>query len=99
MRADIQREGDVLKVSLFDELDIKTAPELKKALEGALDDVQEVRFDLGSCAYVSSAGLRVLLGAYQILDDRDGKMVLTHVNQEFYRVLETTGFTDFIDIE
>ena len=99
MRADIQREGNVLKVSVFEELDIKTAPELKKALEEALEGIQEVRFNLSSCAYISSAGLRVLLWVYQILDDRDGRMILEQVNQDFYRVLETTGFTDFIDIE
>ena len=94
-----EKNGDVLNVAISGELDIKTAPQLKDELEGQLDDVMEVHFDLKDCPYTSSAGLRVILGAYQVLDEKDGRMVLKNVNDVFMDILSETGFTDFLDIE
>lgn len=94
-----EKNGDVLTVAITGSLDVKTAPELSKELEGELDDVMEVIFDLEKTDYTSSAGLRVLLGAYQIMDEKDGRMVLKNVNESFMEILEVTGFTDFLEIE
>lgn len=94
-----EKNGSVLEVTIEGDLNIKTAPDLEAALEGELDDVTELKFDLAGCSYVSSAGLRVFLGTFQILDEKDGRMVLTNVTDSFYDVLEVTGFTDFLEIE
>ena len=94
-----EKNGDALTVAIMGSLDVKTAPELSKELEGELDDVMEVIFDLEKTDYTSSAGLRVLLGAYQIMDEKDGRMVLKNVNESFMEILEVTGFTDFLEIE
>ena len=94
-----QKNGDVLTVSISGSIDIKTAPILRQELDGELDDVNEVIFDLAETTYTSSAGLRVILGAYQILEEKDGRMVLKNVNETFMGILEMTGFTDFLDIE
>ena len=94
-----EKSGDVLKVTIDGELNIKTAPQLKEELTGELDDVMEVYFDLAGVSYTSSAGLRVILGVYQELDEKDGRMVLRNVNESFMEILEVTGFTDFIEIE
>lgn len=93
------KKGDVLTVGIAGSLDAKTAPELSKALEGELDDVSEVVFDLKETEYTSSAGLRVFLGTYQKLEEKDGRMVLKNVNPAFMEILELTGFTDFLEIE
>lgn len=94
-----EKNGNVLNVAIEGELNIKTAPELKEELDGELDGVMEVYFDLKDCPYTSSAGLRVILGVYQVLDERDGRMVLKNVNDVFMGILEETGFTDFLEIE
>ena len=80
-------------------LDIKTAPELSAALKGELDDVTEVVFDLLKTEYTSSAGLRVLLKTFQILEPKGGTMKMINVNETFYDILKLAGFTDFIDIQ
>ncbi len=94
-----EKDGNILTVTIEGEVDAKTAPQLREEMEGELDDVMEVYFDLKDCTYTSSAGLRVFLGAYQILEEKDGRMVLRGVNDAFYDILETTGFTDFLEIE
>ena len=94
-----QKDGSRLTVSIEGSLDIRTAPDLSKALEGELDDVNEVCFDLGETSYTSSAGLRVLLKTFQVMEAKDGRMVIKNVNDELYDVLSLSGFVDFLEIE
>ena len=93
------KEAGILTVAIEGVLDIRTAPQLAEALEGELDDVNEVHFDLGKTDYTSSAGLRVFLKTFQVLDKKDGRMVLKNVNNSFYDILKVSGFTDFIEVE
>ncbi len=99
MKVTKEKNGNVLNVAIEGEININTAPQLKAELEGEIDDVTEVYFDMAGTSYTSSAGLRVLLGVFQELDDKDGRMVLRNVNESFMEILELTGFTDFIEIE
>ncbi len=94
-----KKEAELLTVAIEGALDINTAPELAKELEGELDDVNEVYFDLGKTEYTSSAGLRVLLKTFQTLEKKNGRMVLKNVNEAFYDVLKLSGFTSFLEIE
>ena len=94
-----EKDGSRLTVSIEGSLDIRTAPDLSKALEGELDNVNEVYFDLSGTSYTSSAGLRVLLKTFQVMEAKDGRMVLKNVNEDLYDVLKLSGFVDFLEIE
>jgi anti-anti-sigma factor len=94
-----KKEAGVLTVTIEGVLDINTSPQLAKELEGELDDVNEVYFDMGKTGYTSSAGLRVLIKTYQVLEKKNGRMVLRNVNDVFYDVLELSGFTSFLEVE
>ncbi len=94
-----EKDGSRLTVSIEGSLDIRTAPDLSKALEGELEDVNEVYFDLSGTSYTSSAGLRVLLKTFQVMEAKDGRMVLKNVNEDLYDVLKLSGFVDFLEIE
>ncbi len=94
-----KKEGETLTVSIEGALDIRSAPDLTKALQGELEDVTEVFFDMGKTDYTSSAGLRVLLQTFQVLEEKGGRMVLKNVNEAFYDILKLSGFTDFLEIE
>ena len=91
-------DGSKLNIALEGRLDTTTAPELENELKTALDGVDDLVFDLKELAYISSAGLRVLLSAQKIMN-KQGKMVITGANEEIMEIFDVTGFVDILTIE
>lgn len=87
-----------LVVELVGRLDTTTAPELEKEL-GDLAGVSELVLDFKELAYISSAGLRVLLAAQKAITKLGGSMLVKNVNDEIMEVFEITGFIDILTIE
>ena len=75
-----------------------TAPELEQTLIASLDGVRELTLDFSNLEYISSAGLRVLLGAQKTMN-KQGTMKITHVNASIMDIFEVTGFMDILNIE
>ena len=98
MTINMDRNGTSLTVSLEGRLDTSTAPKLEAALKNALKDVRDLTIDLAELAYVSSAGLRVLLSAQKVMN-RQGEMVVRNANDAIMDVFEVTGFVDILNIE
>ena len=92
------KEGAALTLELEGRLDTTTAPELEAELSGSLDGVTELTLDMEKLAYLSSAGLRVILGAQKRMN-KQGKMTVRHVNETIMEVVEVTGFVDILNIE
>lgn len=74
------------------------APELEASIKGSIDGVEELTINMESLDYLSSAGLRVLLGAQKIMN-KQGSMRVTHVNDTIMEIFEVTGFADILTIE
>ncbi|MBR6101330.1 MAG: STAS domain-containing protein [Ruminococcus sp.] len=98
MTITLNKNDKELIVALEGRLDTLTSPELDAKLKPALDGVEKLIFDLDKLKYISSAGLRVLLTAMQIMD-RQGEMKVRNVSTEVMDVFEITGFADDLDIE
>ena len=60
--------------------------------------VTSLVLDFESLAYISSAGLRVILFAIKAMK-KQGKMVVKNVNETVMEVFEITGFADMLTIE
>lgn len=88
----------MLKLSLQGRLDTTTAPQLEETLRASLEGVTELVLDFAEVKYISSAGLRVILGAQKIMN-KQGSMKVCHVNPEIMEVFEITGFSDILTIE
>lgn len=71
---------------------------MEAELRSDIDGVTELYLDFTGVEYISSAGLRVLLSAQKLMS-RQGKMVLSHVNESVMEVFEVTGFSDILTIE
>lgn len=97
MKVTLDKNGSTLKVSVSGRLDTTTAPELEKTLGSQLEGIESLTLDFGDLAYISSAGLRVLL-ALQKKMNRQGQMVVTHVNDNIMEVFDVTGFVDMLTI-
>ncbi|MEE5993525.1 MAG: STAS domain-containing protein [Oscillospiraceae bacterium] len=98
MKITMNRNGNELIVSLEGRLDTLTAPELEEQLEPALDGVEKLVFDFAELKYISSAGLRVLLTAMQVMEEQ-GEMIVKNVTSEVMEIFEVTGFIDDLNIE
>ena len=90
-------EGCKLLLELEGRLDAMTEKKKKKELEDSLENVAELVLDMEKLDYISSAGLRVLLGAQKQMN-RQGSMELHHVCEEVQDVFDMTGFSDILTI-
>ena len=98
MTIEQKKDGNALVLALEGRLDTMTAPQLEGALKEALPGVTALTFDLEKLEYISSAGLRVLLGAQKIMN-KQGAMKVTHANEMILEIFEVTGFSDILTIE
>lgn len=91
-------EGTKLTLTLTGRLDTTTAPQLETELKRSVGGVESLVLDFADLEYLSSAGLRVLLAAQKVMN-KQGKMVIRHVNETISEVFEITGFSDILTIE
>ena len=91
-------QGTALTIALEGRLDTTTAPELEAELGASLDGVTELTLDLEQLLYLSSAGLRVILGAQKRMN-KQGTMTVVHVADAIMEVFEITGFVDILNIQ
>ena len=83
---------------LLGRLDTTTAPKLEAELKESLPGVEKLVLDFEKLDYLSSAGLRVLLATQKTMN-KQGKMVVRHVNDTIAEIFEVTGFCDILTIE
>ena len=97
---DIQKNLDhaVLTLTLVGRLDTTTAPSLSEVVENELAGVEKLILDLAFLEYVSSAGLRVILAAQDIMDEQ-GEMKVLHANETVMEIFDITGLVDLLTIE
>ena len=96
MKFDVKTQGKKMEVALEGRMDSATAPEFEKEIFPKLDGVTELVLDFTDLAYLSSAGLRVLLSCQNAAK---GSMVVKHVNEIIMEVFEATGFDSILTVE
>lgn len=97
MTINTEKKEAAVTLHISGRLDTTTAPELENAVNAMPDDTKELTLDMAEVTYISSAGLRVLLGAQKKMN-RIGSMKLTGVCEPVMEVLEITGFADILTI-
>ena len=88
----------LLRISVKGRLDSLTSPNLLKFYEDELEkkSFRKVQLDFKELAYISSAGLRVLLIMYKGTPGHEVK--LFNLGTEVFSVLEMTGYADIFGI-
>ena len=87
-----------LEIKVSGRLDTTTAPQLEEVLKEAIGSSELLVLDFENLEYLSSAGLRVIIAAQKIMN-KQGKMVVKHVNETIMDIFEVTGFMDILTIE
>ena len=98
MTIEIKKNANEITVEVVGRLDTTTAPALEKTINENVEATQDLVLNMAGLEYISSAGLRVLLGAQKKMQ-KLGSMKLTSVREEVMDVLEMTGFADILVIE
>ena len=98
MTIEIKRNAEVTTIEIVGRLDTTTAPELDKTINEDIAGVKNLVLNVKGLEYISSAGLRVLLGAQKKMQ-KIGTMTLINVREEVMEVFEMTGFADILVIE
>jgi len=99
-----QSDGKKYEIRLEGRLDTITAPKLEKEMQALFRDaefgqVNMLVFDFEKLAYISSAGLRVILMTQKQINKKQGKMIIKNANEIVMEVFEVTGFIDILTIE
>ena len=98
MTIEIKRNTNQTTIDLVGRLDTLTAPALEKTIVDSIGSSENLVLNFKRLEYISSAGLRVLLGAQKRLQ-KGGSMKLISVCEDVMEVLEMTGFADILTIE
>ena len=98
MTIEIKKNTAETTIQIAGRLDTITAPALDKTINEDIGDTRNLILDLKSLEYISSAGLRVLLGAQKKMQ-KIGSMKVVNVCEDVMEVFEMTGFADILVIE
>lgn len=99
MNIERKENGNEVTLVLSGRLDTTTAPQLELQLQEGLEGRDKLIMDFADLEYLSSAGLRVLLGAHKAMLKQNGGMVIRNVNEVIHDVFEITGFLEILNIE
>jgi anti-sigma B factor antagonist len=97
-------EGGVQAFAVRGELDMNTAPELERKLDGVpAASGAPIVLDLCECEFIDSTGIALIVHAWQRLDreaggEGKGRLVLCSHNHQVRRLLEITGVDSSISM-
>lgn len=89
MTVDIEKNGGEVTIRLSGKLDTKSAMKIDKEIKETLKGADSAVLDLAELTYVSSSGLRTILGIYKMMN---GRMTIKNVRSNIMELFEITGF-------
>jgi len=94
------KKGENMIITIKGRLDAASAPVADTAIKKIMEeDCRRVLFNLDDLEYLSSGGLRVILGVAKEIKRNEGKLVLCSLNQFVKEIFEVSGFESLIPIE
>ena len=93
----MEQKHETVTIALSGRIDSGNAAEIEKQIFAKLAGKEHapVILDAGSLAYISSAGLRILLR----IKKKNPDLTITGVGSEVYEILDMTGFTELMKVE
>ena len=97
MIINVERDFELVTLEITGRLDTTTAPNLESVINELLEDTKEIIFDMSGLEYISSAGIRVLLGAYKKMNTNHGIMRIEKANDMVSEIFEMTGLLELLE--
>ena len=98
MTINVERDYELVTFAITGRLDTTTAPNLETTVQELSDDIKELVFGMSEVEYISSAGIRVLLGAYKKMISNNGVMRVEKANDMVREVFEMTGLLQMLEV-
>ena len=96
MTINVERDFELVTLEITGRLDTTTAPNLEAVINELSENTKELIFDVSGVEYISSAGIRVLLGAYKKMDLNQGTMRIEKASDLVLEVFEMTGLSQML---
>ena len=96
MELDIKNENGTLTIKIIGKIDTMTAPKLEEEISKNFEGVSEVIFDFEEVKYMSSSGIRVLVGTSKKVNNN---MKILRPTHEVMDVFIITGLATKFNIE
>lgn len=97
MKINTTFEEKICTITIEGQIETLTAPELEQAINDAAPKCEKMILDMTDVDYISSGGLRVVVGANHKLGKE--KFKLKGLAPNVYEIFRLTGFTKYLDIE
>jgi anti-anti-sigma factor len=91
-------EGGV-QVELVGELDVSTAPELRRHVDDIVSARGDVLVDCAELTFADSSGLDTLIRLAKALREQNRRLVLSNVRPMVQRAMEVLQITDLFQLE
>lgn len=98
MNINIETMNEIKIVNLGGDIDANTASIVQEKILPLVKPGSKILLDVTQVAYMSSAGLRLLLSLYRQTVAKDGQLVLVGLSEEIADTMAVTGFLDFFKI-
>ena len=98
MKVKSSKNGSACTLTVEGKIDTMTAPELDEAVKSNLPKCDKMIFDFTNVAYITSAGLRVLVYAQRELMKKGG-VTVTGVNEGIKKIFTVTGMYKILKIK
>lgn len=92
MEIDVKTTEAVTVVGIGFDIDAKTAPGLQEQILPLIKAERTLILDMTRVAYMSSAGLRVLLTTYRLAVSSNSQLLLAGLSEELRDMMSVTGF-------
>jgi anti-sigma B factor antagonist len=97
-RVAVQRAEDGVQIELRGELDVSTAPELKRQVEEIMTGAGAVWMDCSELTFADSSGLDTLIRLAKTLRAQDRRLVLSNVRPIVLRAMEVLRITELFEL-
>lgn len=100
MIKELTTQGDHVVVSLYDELTVTDAADLREQLYHKIEEgCAKFIIDMERLSFIDSAGLGILVAVHKRTKERGGQLKIRHAKGPVYKVFEMTRLTTVFDFE
>ncbi|MEB3227738.1 MAG: STAS domain-containing protein [Synechocystis sp.] len=98
MEISTQITNDIQVATLSGDIDANTAPIVTEKILPLVEAHSKILLDMSQVAYMSSAGLRMLLSLYRQATAQERQLVLVGLSEDVQDTMSVTGFLDFFKV-